>query len=132
MMGRMSRLKLTRVGSLAATLTAAAFSDTAGAGWLAGAGVTAVLPAAGAPEFATKYAMMGFTSAGFNDAPFSIIWRSVLRQPSSESRSAAMRSRVWQEEQALTTTSFPLPSGSGPSAQKAVVATRRKLQMAQC
>src|SRR5579862_8294815 len=97
-----------------------------------GATAAAVLPAAGAPKFATRYAMIGLMSSEFRDAPFSIIWRRVLRQPSSESFRAVMRSRLWQEEQALITTSLPLPSGSVPSAQKAVVATRTKTQIAQC
>ncbi len=133
MIGRMSRLKLTRDGSPAGTLATAALSGTTAAGMLAGVGTTAaVLPAAGAPKFATRYARIGLMSSGFRDAPFSIIWRSVLRQPSSESRRAAMRSRLWQEEQAFTTTSLPLPSGSGPSAQKALVAARTKTQIAQC
>src|SRR6185295_15390097 len=137
MIGRISRLKLTRdgspVGTLATTALSGALSGTAGAGMFATDGVTtAALFAAEAPKFATRYAMMGFMSSGFKDAPFSIIWRSVLRQPSSESRSAAMRSTLWQEEQAFITTSLPLPSGSGLSAQTAVVATRRKPQMAQC
>src|SRR5258708_7364687 len=133
MIGRISRLKLTRDGSPAGMLATTALFVTAAAGMLAGVGTeAAVLPAAGAPKFATRYARIGLMSSGFNDAPFSIIWRSVLRQPSSESRSAAMRSALWQEVQAFTTTSLPLPSGNGPSAQNALVAARKKTQIAQC
>src|SRR5579863_1817952 len=133
MIGRISRLKLTRDGSTAETSAPVTLSGSADAGALAGARATAAgLPAAGAPKFATRYAMIGLMSSGFKDAPFSIIWRSVLRQPSSGSRRAAMRSRLWQDEQAFATTSLPLPSGSGPSAQNALGAARTKAQITQC
>src|ERR1700685_1298825 len=106
-MGRISRLKLTRDGSPAGTFETTALSGDTGAGLLAAGGVTAAeLLTAEAPKFVTRYATRGLMSSGFRDAPFSIIWRSVLRQPSSESLRAVMRSRLWQEEQAFTTTSL--------------------------
>src|SRR6266404_8466102 len=102
MIGRISRLKLTRDASPVGMLTTAALFVTAAAGMLAGVGTAAtVLAPAGAAKFATRYARIGLMSSGFNDAPFSIIWRSVLRQPSSESLSAVMRSALWQEVQAF-------------------------------
>ena len=117
--------------TLATTALSGALSVAVATGLLTDDGTTAGLPAAGAPKFATRYPTMGLMSSGFKDAPFSIIWRSVLRQPSSESFSAVIRSRLWQEEQALTTTSLPFPSGSKVSARSAVPAMSTKMKMAQ-